>query len=121
MTASRLTITHTTAPTDTPDQTQRHREQANIGWPPDKDGPTAPSYGVAVFQPQLCGKWKVWPLIISIQHVISKMVQVLKDLLTAWHREGDNKVLVFTKSVKLLEMLEQRLKEVCMYNTFFLM
>ena len=41
-------------------------------------------------------------------------MEVLKDLLTAWQHEGNNnKVLVFTKSVKLLEMLEQRLKEAC--------
>jgi len=39
--------------------------------------------------------------------------QVLKDLLTVWHSEGENKVLIFTKSVKLIEMLEQRLKEAC--------
>ncbi|KAF8519338.1 RAD26-like SNF2 family DNA-dependent ATPase [Hysterangium stoloniferum] len=82
------------APIDNPEQTQRHREQANIAWPPVNGVPTAPSYGEAVFDPRLCGKWKV-----------------LKDLLTIWRKEGDTKVLIFTKSVKLLEMLEQRLKE----------
>ncbi|GJJ09268.1 hypothetical protein Clacol_003490 [Clathrus columnatus] len=82
------------APIDTPEQTQRHREQANIGWPPVNGIPTAPSYAQAVFDPRMCGKWKV-----------------LKDLLEAWRREGNNKVLIFTKSVKLLEMLEHRLKE----------
>lgn len=82
------------APIDTPEQTQRHREQASIGWPPVDGVSTAPTYGQAVFDTRMCGKWKV-----------------LKDLLEVWRREGDNKVLIFTKSVKLLEMLEHRLKE----------
>jgi len=33
-------------------------------------------------------------------------VQVLEVLLREWRRDATNKVLVFTKSVKLLEMLE---------------
>ncbi|KAF8591758.1 hypothetical protein K439DRAFT_1644098 [Ramaria rubella] len=90
------------APIDTPEQTQRHREQANIGWPPENGKPTAPSYGTAVFDSRLCGKWKV----------CRALLYVLKDLLTAWDKEGKgNKVLIFTKSVKLLDMLEHRLKE----------
>lgn len=32
--------------------------------------------------------------------------KVLETLLKGWKREGGNKVLIFTKSVKLLEMLE---------------
>ena len=42
-----------------------------------------------MLRPEFCGKW-----------------MVLEALLREWKREGSNKVLIFTKSVKLLEMLE---------------
>lgn len=38
-------------------------------------------------------------------HVLTRR-KVLETLLKGWKREGGNKVLIFTKSVKLLEMLE---------------
>jgi hypothetical protein len=36
--------------------------------------------------------------------------QVLETLLQEWRRDSTNKVLIFTKSVKLLEMLEYHVK-----------
>lgn len=41
---------------------------------------------------ELCGKWAA-----------------LNNLLRSWRDEGGNKVLIFTKSVKLLDMLEHHL------------
>jgi DNA excision repair protein ERCC-6-like 2 len=35
---------------------------------------------------------------------------VLESLLKEWHKDPSNKVLIFTKSVKLLEMLEFHLR-----------
>ena len=37
-------------------------------------------------------------------------LQVLDLLLKEWHKDFSNKVLIFTKSVKLLEMLEFHLR-----------
>ncbi len=37
------------------------------------------------------------------------MFQVLEALLKEWRKDRTNKVLIFTKSVKLLEMLEYHL------------
>lgn len=48
-----------------------------------------PKYGPAMLRPEFCGKW-----------------MVLETLLKKWRVGGSNKVLIFTKSVKLLEMLE---------------
>ncbi|KAH7909981.1 RAD26-like SNF2 family DNA-dependent ATPase [Hygrophoropsis aurantiaca] len=73
------------APSDSPEQTIRHRELAEVAFP----GHAIPKYGTAMLQPQLCGKWGV-----------------LDTLLKEWRKDRLNKVLVFTKSVKLLEMLE---------------
>ncbi len=42
-----------------------------------------------MLRPEFCGKW-----------------QVLETLLQGWRKERSSKVLIFTKSVKLLEMLE---------------
>ena len=42
-----------------------------------------------MLRPELCGKW-----------------QVLETLLREWRKDRSNKVLIFTKSVKLLEMLD---------------
>lgn len=36
--------------------------------------------------------------------------QVLETLLQEWRRDPENKVLIFTKSVKLLDMLEYHLR-----------
>lgn len=71
-------------PKDTPEQTARNRTLAEIAFP---EG-DIPKYGTAMMQPQYCGKWAV-----------------LEILLKEWRKET-NKVLIFTKSVKLLEMLE---------------
>ncbi|KAI0830128.1 P-loop containing nucleoside triphosphate hydrolase protein [Trametes gibbosa] len=73
------------SPTDTTEQTARNRELSRMVFP---DG-ALPKYGPSMFRPEFCGKW-----------------MVLETLLRGWKREGGNKVLIFTKSVKLLEMLE---------------
>ncbi|KAH9856351.1 P-loop containing nucleoside triphosphate hydrolase protein [Lenzites betulinus] len=73
------------SPTDTIEQTARNRELSHLVFP---DG-ALPKYGPSMLRPEFCGKWIV-----------------LETLLREWKREGGNKVLIFTKSVKLLEMLE---------------
>ncbi|KAF8904775.1 P-loop containing nucleoside triphosphate hydrolase protein [Gymnopilus junonius] len=72
-------------PNDTTDQTVRNRQLAEIAFP---DG-NIPKFGTAMMQPQNCGKWAT-----------------LEVLLKEWRKDRTNKVLIFTKSVKLLEMLE---------------
>ncbi|KAJ7145823.1 P-loop containing nucleoside triphosphate hydrolase protein [Mycena epipterygia] len=67
----------------------RNREYAAIAFP---DG-NAPAYGTAIMQPRFCGKWTV-----------------LLSLLKEWREDRTNKALIFTKSVKLLEMLSHLLK-----------
>ncbi|THH28182.1 hypothetical protein EUX98_g6002 [Antrodiella citrinella] len=52
-------------------------------------GSKVPKYGTAVLNPNFCGKWLV-----------------LQSLLKEWRKDPTSKVLIFTKSVKLLEMLE---------------
>ncbi|KAJ6476254.1 RAD26-like SNF2 family DNA-dependent ATPase [Mycena sanguinolenta] len=76
------------SPTDTPEQLIRNRELAAVAYP---DG-DAPSYKLAILNPKLCGKWKV-------------LLGLLKD----WRKDRTNKVLIFTKSVKLLEMMAHQL------------
>ncbi|KAF9238323.1 P-loop containing nucleoside triphosphate hydrolase protein [Melanogaster broomeanus] len=66
-------------------QTIRHRELAEVAFA----GETIPKFGTAMLQPSFCGKWGV-----------------LDTLFKDWRKDRSNKVLVFTKSVKLLEMLE---------------
>ncbi|KAI0772497.1 P-loop containing nucleoside triphosphate hydrolase protein [Trametes elegans] len=67
----------------------RSREMARLAFP---NGPL-PKYGPSMLRPEFCGKW-----------------MVLETLLRQWKKEGGNKVLIFTKSVKLLEMLEFHLE-----------
>ncbi|KAI0255595.1 P-loop containing nucleoside triphosphate hydrolase protein [Lactifluus subvellereus] len=77
------------AHTDTPEQTARNRELTEVAFP----NGAAPKYGPAMLLPVFCGKWIV-----------------LGTLLQEWRRDPTNKVLIFTKSVKLLDMLEFHLK-----------
>ncbi|KAF8064179.1 RAD26-like SNF2 family DNA-dependent ATPase [Lyophyllum atratum] len=77
------------SPSDTADQIARNRALAELAFP---EG-DIPKYGTAMMQPKFCGKWAV-----------------LELLLKEWRRDPTNKVLIFTKSVKLLEMLEFHLK-----------
>ncbi|KAH9929468.1 P-loop containing nucleoside triphosphate hydrolase protein [Fomitopsis serialis] len=77
------------SPTDSPEQTVRNRELARMAFP---EG-SIPKYGPAIMVPDLCGKWLV-----------------LESLLHDWHRDPTNKVLIFTKSVKLLGILEYNLQ-----------
>lgn len=63
----------------------RNRTFSEIAFP---DG-GIPKYGTAMMQPQYCGKWAV-----------------LELLLKEWRKDQTNKLLIFTKSVKLLEMLD---------------
>ncbi|KAG8215230.1 RAD26-like SNF2 family DNA-dependent ATPase [Butyriboletus roseoflavus] len=73
------------APTDSQEQTVRHRELAEFAFA----GGSVPKFATAMMQPSFCGKWTV-----------------LDTLLKDWRKDRSNKVLIFTKSVKLLEMLE---------------
>ncbi|RDB19634.1 DNA excision repair protein ERCC-6-like 2 [Hypsizygus marmoreus] len=73
------------SPNDNLEQLTRNRALAEIAFP---EG-DIPKYGTAMMQPKFCGKWAV-----------------LELLLKEWRKDLTNKVLVFTKSVKLLEMLE---------------
>ncbi|KAH0579842.1 hypothetical protein H2248_002670 [Termitomyces sp. 'cryptogamus'] len=77
------------SPTDSPEQVVRNRALAELAFP---DG-DIPKYGTAMMQPNFCGKWAI-----------------LELLLKEWRKDQSNKVLIFTKSVKLLEMLEFHLK-----------
>ncbi|KAF8556760.1 hypothetical protein OG21DRAFT_1553783 [Imleria badia] len=73
------------SPTDSEEQTIRHRELAELAFA----GESIPKFGTAMMQPSLCGKWSV-----------------LETLLKDWRKDRSNKVLIFTKSVKLLDMLD---------------
>ncbi|KAG6856842.1 hypothetical protein H0H87_012900 [Tephrocybe sp. NHM501043] len=73
------------APTDNPEQITRNRALAEFAFP----NGDIPKYGTAMIQPKFCGKWAV-----------------LEHLLREWKKDATNKVLIFTKSVKLLGMLE---------------
>ncbi|KAF4588687.1 hypothetical protein EYR40_010240 [Pleurotus pulmonarius] len=72
-------------PDDTPDQLARNRELVAIAFPRNN----APKHVTAMLQEKYCGKWRA-----------------LEMLLTDWRKDRTNKVLIFTKSVKLLTMLE---------------
>jgi len=67
-------------------------------------------YGQAELQPQYCGKWavslfkSVWRLFLMLNS------KILEKLLQEWHQDPTNKVLIFTKSIKLLTMLAFHLK-----------
>ncbi|KAK0201011.1 P-loop containing nucleoside triphosphate hydrolase protein [Desarmillaria ectypa] len=76
------------SPTDSKEQVLRNRQLSEIAFP---DG--APMYVEATLNPKYCGKWLT-----------------LKLLLKKWRKDPTNKVLIFTKSVKLIEMLEHLLK-----------
>ncbi|EJD04971.1 uncharacterized protein FOMMEDRAFT_154122 [Fomitiporia mediterranea MF3/22] len=76
------------SPNDTEEQTKRNREISRIAFQSD----TIPKYGPAILLPQFCGKW-----------------DVLNLLLKEWQKDRTNKVLIFTKSVKLLDMLDYHL------------
>ncbi|KAJ6619061.1 P-loop containing nucleoside triphosphate hydrolase protein [Mycena sp. CBHHK59/15] len=77
------------SPSDTPEQLIRNRELVAIAFP---EG-NAPTFGTAILDTQYCGKWAV-----------------LLELLKEWRGDRSNKALIFTKSVKLLEMLSFHLK-----------
>ncbi|KAF6750783.1 P-loop containing nucleoside triphosphate hydrolase protein [Ephemerocybe angulata] len=72
-------------PNDPPEQLKRSREITDAIFP----SGNAPTWAEAVMNPDHCGKWKT-----------------LESLLSQWRKDKTNKVLIFTKSVKLLEMLD---------------
>ncbi|KZT24961.1 hypothetical protein NEOLEDRAFT_1178730 [Neolentinus lepideus HHB14362 ss-1] len=78
------------APRDTPEQTMRNRELTDLVFP---KGET-PVYGTASLEPKFCGKW-----------------MILKKFLAEWRLDPSNKVLIFTKSVKLLDILDFYLRK----------
>ncbi|EJU00345.1 hypothetical protein DACRYDRAFT_23259 [Dacryopinax primogenitus] len=74
---------------DTPDQRIRNRgyvEYLTEHFIDERELWRAP---VVQYEPTLCGKW-----------------EVLSTFLKAWKEEGDSKVLIFSKSVKLLDILQ---------------
>ncbi|GAB1525465.1 hypothetical protein RhiTH_008628 [Rhizoctonia solani] len=73
---------------ETDEQRARRREYVKIAFPGQAVRQADMMYG-----DELCGKW-----------------QVLSQLLDTWKMEGDNKVLIFSKSIKILEMLEGQLQ-----------
>ncbi|KAK7440022.1 hypothetical protein VKT23_017275 [Stygiomarasmius scandens] len=68
---------------DSPEQRERNQRLEKIAFP-DATGPL----GDVKYRPEYCGKW-----------------QVLRSLLTEWQKDRTNKVLIFSKSVKLIESL----------------
>ncbi|KAF9558521.1 hypothetical protein CPC08DRAFT_557075 [Agrocybe pediades] len=76
-------------PNDSPEQIVRNRELAAAIFP---NG--TPIYELAIMQPQYCGKW-----------------MALEALLAEWRQDPLNKILIFTKSVKLLDMFEFNLNK----------
>ncbi|KAJ7279022.1 P-loop containing nucleoside triphosphate hydrolase protein, partial [Mycena rebaudengoi] len=77
------------SPSDSHEQLTRNRELTAMAFPKGN----APKYGTAILEAQYCGKWTV-----------------LLTLLDDWRKDRTNKALIFTKSVKLLEMLSFHLK-----------
>ncbi|CAE6453750.1 unnamed protein product [Rhizoctonia solani] len=73
---------------ETEEQRARRREYVKVAFPGQVVRQADMVYGE-----ELCGKW-----------------QVLSQLLDTWKIEGNNKVLIFSKSVKILEMLEGQLR-----------
>ncbi|EMD35017.1 hypothetical protein CERSUDRAFT_139806 [Gelatoporia subvermispora B] len=69
------------APNDTEEQVIRNRELSRLAFPQSE----IPKYITSIYNPKLCGKWKV-------------------------RADPSNKVLIFTKSVKLLQMLDFHLR-----------
>ena len=63
-----------------------------------------------------CGKWDVSSYVLRRTFACLLIIyQVLNSLLKAWKEEKTDKVLVFTKSVKLLDILDFHLQKNCMF------
>lgn len=88
-------------------QIQRNRDLAAMIYP----GKKAPKYAQASMEAELCGKW-----IVSSAYgrryssSSNSSPQVLQTLMKEWREDPLNKVLIFTKSIKLLNVLEFHLK-----------
>ena len=72
-----------------------------------------PKYGTAMMQPEYCGKWRVRFSQLVCHFSVEPHFQALEDLLKEWRKDKTNKVLIFTKSVKLLDMLDFHLNTKC--------
>ncbi|KAJ7079572.1 RAD26-like SNF2 family DNA-dependent ATPase [Mycena belliarum] len=77
------------SPSDTKEQTVRNRHWASLAFP---DG-DAPQWEIAQTKKKYCGKWGV-----------------LNGLMKSWKIDPTTKILIFTKTVKLLDMLAHHLK-----------
>ncbi|KAG8964466.1 hypothetical protein FRC03_001782 [Tulasnella sp. 419] len=78
-------------PTDESEQVKRNRDLLKIAFPGRNPG----TYTMVLHNKELCGKW-----------------DVLSRLLKVWYDEGaGNKVLIFSKSLKLLEFLTYSLEQ----------
>jgi DNA excision repair protein ERCC-6-like 2 len=86
-------------------QRERNRENSQLAF-----GPNPPLWGMVMHQPNLCGKWLVRFARLSARAPTLTIFQVLETLLLEWHQDQSNKVLIFTKSIKLLEILQFRLQ-----------
>lgn len=83
---------------------QRNRELIKIAFP---DG-GAGTYATALANKQICGKWEVRAFLHpGLIRLTIFCMKVLEKLLHLWKKESGqkNKVLIFSKSVKLLEFL----------------
>ncbi|KAG8743764.1 hypothetical protein FRC10_011484 [Ceratobasidium sp. 414] len=81
---------------ETDEQRARRREYVKIAFP----GQTIRQADL-LNDDSLCGKWKASRGSVKC---------VLSQLFDTWKAEGGNKVLIFSKSVKILEMLEGRMR-----------
>jgi len=95
------------------EQQSKAKELSQIAWP---DG-NPPSYAEVLYQPNFCGKWKACAffqffLILGVQTDI-RLSQVLIALMADWRKDPTNKVLIFTRSVRLLDFLSMNLDLSC--------
>lgn len=63
-----------------------------------------------MLMPQYCGKWTVSNILLGMHYAVLMSIQVLQALLKEWRKDRTNKVLIFTKSRKLLDMLDFHLQ-----------
>lgn len=90
-------------------QTARNRVLADLAFP---DG-DSPKYAMAKLSGQYCGKWSVRISVMqdmALVDVRTVCIQALELLLAEWRKDPTNKVLIFTKAKKLIEMLEYHLQ-----------
>ena len=95
------------APYDSDKQKAENRERLKVAFGDTNSG----TYATALLQTGLCGKWDVSSSSL-FEDLDGSLPKVLFRLLQTWKtaRAEKNKVLIFSKSVKLLNFLAMRLK-----------